>query len=76
MLIANGYMLRYMPHANKIEIKLPSTLETIRSTAEPISNRRTDVDELELMSVLNVVRLIFERTVEERRDEGGHKVSL
>lgn len=62
MLIANGYLLRYVPHLNKIEIKLPQTLETVRSTAEPVSNRRTDVDELELISVLNVVRLIFERT--------------
>ena len=69
MLISDGYVLHYSKPKNEILIKLPRTWETIRCTTDPVGDRRTDVEEVDLFAVLNVVRLIFEKRAEERRDD-------
>lgn len=66
MLISNEYALIYYPNRNQIVITLPQTWKTQTDTFSPVIDRRTDVQEIDLMSVLQVVQVIFHKR-EERR---------
>ena len=59
MLISNEYALIYYPNRNQIVITLPQTWRTQTNTFSPVIDRRTDVKEIDLMSVLQVVQVIF-----------------
>ena len=67
MLLSEGYSLTYDKNHNKIVIGLPQTFETVNSTYEQILDRRTDVEEKDLLVLLNVTKLIFCKT--ERRED-------
>lgn len=68
MLISNEYALIYYPNRNQIVITLPQTWKTQTDTFSPVIDRRTDVEEIDLMAVLQVVQVIFHK--EERREDG------
>lgn len=61
MLISNEYALSYNPERNQIVITLPQTTETLTNTLSPVIDRRTDVEEIDLMAVLQVVQVIFSK---------------
>ena len=61
MLISNEYALTYYPKRNQIVITLPQTRETLANTISPVVDRRTDVKEIDLMAVLQVVQVIFSK---------------
>ena len=67
MLISNEYGLIYYPKRNQIVITLPQTWETPTNTSSPVIDRRTDVQEIDLMAVLQVVQVIFSKA--ERKGE-------
>lgn len=67
MLISNEYALTYYPKRNQIVITLPQTRDTLANTISPVIDRRTDVKEIDLMAVLQVVQVIFSKG--ERREE-------
>ena len=61
MLISNEYALIYYPNRNQIVITLPQTWKTQTDTFSPVVDRRTDVKEIDLMAVLQVVQVIFHK---------------
>lgn len=63
MLMHGDYALTYDKKRNYINILLPQTQCTLESTARPISDRRTDVTEPDLMVLLQVAMIIFEKGV-------------
>ena len=63
MLMSGDYALTYDKNRNYINILLPQTQGTLESTARPLSNRRTDVAESDLMVLLQVTKIIFEKGV-------------
>ena len=65
MLISNEYALTYYPKRNQIVITLPQTRKTLANTISPVVDRRTDVEEIDLMAVLQVVQVIFSKGREE-----------
>ena len=67
MLISNEYGLIYYPKRNQIVITLPQTWETPADTSSPVIDRRTDVTEIDLLAVLQVVQVIFSKG--ERKEE-------
>ena len=67
MLISNEYALTYYPTRNQIVIALPQTWETPTNTISPVIDRRTDVTEIDLFAVLQVVQVIFSKG--ERKEE-------
>lgn len=67
MLISNEYALIYYPNRNQIVINLPQTWKTQTDTFSPVIDRRTDVKEVDLMAVLQVVQVIFHK--EERKED-------
>lgn len=60
MLMSGDYALTYEKKRNYINIFLPQTQSTLESTARPLSDRRTDVAESDLMVLLQVAMIIFE----------------
>ena len=66
MLIINDYALTYYPNRNQIVITLPQTWKTQTDTFSPVIDRRTDVKEMDLISVLQTVQVIFRKG--ERRE--------
>ena len=67
MLVSTEYALIYYPNRNQIVITLPQTWKTQTDTFSPVIDRRTDVEEIDLMAVLQVVQVIF-RKGERRKD--------
>jgi len=67
MLISDGYALTYDKSKNQIVICLPQTYETITNTIEGVVDRRTDVEEADLLVLLNIASLIFHKG--ERKDD-------
>lgn len=65
MLISNEYALTYYPKRNQIVITLPQTRETLANTVSPVVDRRTDVKEIDLLALLQVVQVIFSKGREE-----------
>lgn len=65
MLMCGDYALTYDKKRNYINIMLPQTQGTLESTARPLSDRRIDVAESDLMVLLQVAMLIFEKGVTE-----------
>lgn len=61
MLTSDGYALSYHKSRNQIVISLPQTYATITNTAERPVDRRTDVEEKDLLVLLNIARLIFHK---------------
>ena len=61
MIVSDGYTIEYYPKSNRIEIVMPQTVTTITNTVAMISNRRTDITELELTAILVVVKAMLER---------------
>lgn len=61
MIVSDGYSIEYYPKRNTIEIVLPQTLKTITNTVQMVTNRRTDITELELTAILVVVMTMLER---------------
>lgn len=59
MLLSEGYGLIYEKNRNMITIVLPQTSKTFTNTISPVVNRRTDVEEKDLLVLLNVAKLIF-----------------
>lgn len=68
MLFSEGYGLIYDKSHNRITIGLPQTSKTFTNTIEPVVDRRTDVEEKDLLVLLNVAKLIFCKV--ERREDG------
>ena len=67
MLVSNEYALIYYPKQNQIVITLPQTCKTPTNTFSPVIDRRTDVQEIDLLAVLQVVQVIFSKA--ERKDD-------
>lgn len=70
ILFDNGYSLSYKANQNQIILNLPQTSETIQNTVSQMTTRRVDVKEEELISLLQLVQLIFnssEAKMNERR---------
>lgn len=67
MLTSNGYTLVYNKHRNQIVIRLPQTWKSLTSTLEPVSDRRTDVEERNLAILLTATQAIFLN--EDRRED-------
>lgn len=63
MIMSGGYALTYDKKHNYINILLPQTQGTLESTARPLSVRRTDVTESDLMVLLQMAKIIFEKGV-------------
>ena len=59
MLTSDGYSLTYYKNKNQIIIGLPQTYETAVNTYEQVVDRRTDVEEMDLLVLLNIAKLIF-----------------
>lgn len=63
MLMSGDYALTYDKKHNYINIFLPQTAETTITTNGAVSVRRTDVTEPELMVLLQIVKIMFEKGV-------------
>ena len=61
MIVMDGYTIEYYQSRNKIEIVMPQTVTTMTNTVEMVSNRRTDITELELKAILVAVKAMVER---------------
>lgn len=61
MLMSGDYALTYNKKRNYINILLPQTQATLETTAQPLNDRKTDVTEPELMVLLQVAMIIFEK---------------
>ena len=61
MIVMDGYTIEYYPSRNKIEIVMPQTVTTMTNTVAMVSNRRTDITELELTAILVAVKAMVER---------------
>lgn len=59
MLTLNGYSLVYYKNRNQIVIGLPQTAKTLTNTLEPMVDRRTDVKNEELATLLALTQFIF-----------------
>lgn len=59
MLTLNGYSLVYYKNRNQIVIGLPQTGKTLTNTLEPVVDRKTDVKNEELATLLAVTQFIF-----------------
>lgn len=55
----DGYNIEFQNQRNRIVIGLPQTPTTATNTFWPVSNRKTEVTDTELASVLGLVRMIF-----------------
>lgn len=61
MIKIGDYLMEYNISTNHIDISLPSTYETIRSTVVPISTtRKIELSDKDLLSILGLVVKIFE----------------
>lgn len=60
IVVIGNYSLLYDKPHNKIVISLPQTPETPTNTIIPFENRKVDVDENELSTMLIVVMKCFE----------------
>lgn len=63
MLMSGDYALTYDKKHNYINILLPQTAETTITTNGVVSVRRTDVTESDLMVLLQIAKIIFEKGV-------------
>ena len=60
MIVIGNYSLLYDKPHNKIVISLPQTPVTPTNTISPVENRKVDVDEKELGTILMVAMKCFE----------------
>ena len=61
MIVIDGYTIEYYPSRNTIVIVMPQTVTTMTNTVGMVSNRRTDITELELKAILVAVKAMVER---------------
>ena len=61
MLFLDGYSIDYDERKNKITIVLPQTKKTITSTEGEIVDRKIDVPPDDLMMLLTLTQLIFQK---------------
>lgn len=66
MITVDGYSLLYLKNENKIIISLPQTWGTLTNTMEQPVERRTEIDDSELMAILLMTKHLFEC----KEDEG------
>lgn len=69
MIISNGYSLSYHPNENQIIINIPQTMSTATTTALPIEDRKTVIEESDLTLLLTITRIIFKNFEAEVDDE-------
>ena len=55
----DGYTIESKPSQNKIIINLPQTPTTAMNTMLPIEDRKSDLSEGELATVLNMIRCMY-----------------
>ena len=60
MVIDGWYSIHQEVKQNRLVICLPQTQETLVSTAEPISYRRTELSEEEETIILGIVKRMYE----------------
>ena len=61
MITSNDYYLIYYPKRNQIVITLPQTTKTLTNTYTPVVDRRTDVRESDLMCLLQIAQVVFDK---------------
>lgn len=54
-LTIDGYNLEYIPSQNRIVIGLPQTHSTIKNTALPVEDRKNELSENDLVTILYMV---------------------
>ena len=54
---------------NRIVIGVPPTMATATDTVTPIADRRTDVAEADLIVLLNIAQLIFQKGIKSEVEE-------
>lgn len=62
---SGNYLLSYNKERNYIFIDLPQTEVTVNNTVEEIERRKVDVTAVELLLILNLVKLIFRKEGEQ-----------
>ena len=60
MIFLDNYSLIYEKKKNRIIINLPQTIITAVDSAGPVVNRKVDVKNEELTSILLMTKLVFE----------------
>ena len=60
MVIDGWYSIHQEVNQNRLVICLPQTQETLVSTAQPISYRRTELSEEEETIILGIVKRMYE----------------
>lgn len=53
---SDGYFIEQFVDQNKIVIVLPQTPETLNSTMGPVSNRKKELSDNELLDILMIVK--------------------
>ncbi|MBQ6536823.1 MAG: hypothetical protein IJI40_08630 [Firmicutes bacterium] len=61
MITVDGYSLLCLKNENKIIISLPQTWDTLTNTMEQPVERRTEIDDSELIAILLMTKYLFER---------------
>ena len=69
MIFLDNYSLIYEKKKNRIIINLPQTIITAVDSAGPVVNRKVDVKNEELTSILLMTKLIFESNKKEENAE-------
>ena len=69
MIFLDNYSLIYEKKKNRIIINLPQTIITAVDSAGPVVNRKVDVKNEELTSILFMAKLIFESNKKEENAE-------
>jgi len=60
MISIDGYTIIQHINENAIMIQLPQTIETIKTSASPISNRKLKLTDEEEQAILTVVGQLYE----------------
>lgn len=60
MIFLDNYSLIYEKKKNRIIINLPQTIITVVDSTGPVVNRKVDVKNEELTSILLMTKLVFE----------------
>lgn len=69
MIFLDNYSLIYEKKKNRIIINLPQTIITAVDSAGPVVNRKVDVKNEELTSILLMTKLVFESNKKEGNAE-------
>lgn len=61
MIVDGWYSIRQEIQKNRIVITLPQTGQTLATTAQPVSHRRTALSEEEEATILGIVKRMYEQ---------------